>query len=65
MFVGPVMMGVMMQHINISSGYLLIAALSVVAAIATPLSARWVYARKAQHASRLLKNGAYAAAPDQ
>ncbi|MCR4009246.1 MFS transporter [Enterobacter hormaechei] len=65
MFVGPVMMGVMMQHINLSSGYILIAALSVVAAIATPLSARWVYARKTQTSAQLLKNGAYAAAPDQ
>ena len=65
MFVGPVMMGVMMQHINLSSGYIFIAALSVVAAIATPLSARWVYARKTQTSAQLLKNGAYAAAPDQ
>ena len=65
MFVGPVMMGVMMQHINLSSGYILIAALSVVAAIATPLSARWVYARKTHTSAQLLKNGAYAAAPDQ
>ena len=55
MFVGPVMMGVMMQHINLSSGYILIAALSVVAAIATPLSARWVYARKSQTSAQLLK----------
>jgi len=65
MFAGPVIMGVMLQHINLSSGYILIAALSVVAAIATPLSARWVYARKTQTSAQLLKNGAYAAAPDQ
>ncbi|EPQ6967283.1 MFS transporter [Klebsiella aerogenes] len=65
MFAGPVMMGVMMQHINLSSGYILIAALSVAAAIATPLSARWVYARKAQSSAHLLKNGAYATTPDQ
>lgn len=50
MFIGPVIMGVMLQHINLSSGYIVIAALSVVAAVVTPLSARWVYNRKIKSA---------------
>lgn len=51
MFAGPVLMGVMLQHINLSSGYLLIGALSFIAAIVTPLAARSVYQRQtsAQH----------------
>ncbi|MGL5388312.1 MAG: MFS transporter [Serratia sp. (in: enterobacteria)] len=52
MFAGPVVMGVMLQHINLSSGYLLIGALSFVAALLTPLAARSVYQRQ----SKLAKN---------
>ncbi|RJT43375.1 MFS transporter [Rahnella woolbedingensis] len=46
MFVGPVLMGLMLQHINLSSGYYLIGALSVVAALLTPMAARSVYQRQ-------------------
>lgn len=46
MFAGPVIMGVMLQYINLSSGYLLIGALSFVAALLTPLAARSVYQRQ-------------------
>lgn len=46
MFAGPVMMGVMLQHINLPSGYIVITVLCVVAAVITPLSARWVYSRR-------------------
>ncbi|CAI1727172.1 MFS transporter [Serratia fonticola] len=52
MFAGPVIMGVMLQHINLSSGYLFIGALSFVAALLTPLAARSVYQRQ----SKLAKN---------
>ncbi|HEX4499936.1 MAG TPA: MFS transporter [Scandinavium sp.] len=46
MFVGPVLMGVMLQHVNLSSGYLVIGALSVVSLIITPLAARSVQQRR-------------------
>ncbi|RPH27788.1 MFS transporter [Buttiauxella warmboldiae] len=46
MFVGPVAMGLMMQHINLSSGYLMIGALSIVAACLTPMAAKSVYQRQ-------------------
>lgn len=62
MFAGPVIMGVMMQHINLSSGYLFIAGLSVLAAIATPLSVRWVYSRKARQPLELSANSSLASA---
>lgn len=62
MFAGPVIMGVMMQHINLSSGYLFIAGLSVIAAIATPLSVRWVYSRKARQPLELSANNSLASA---
>lgn len=62
MFAGPVIMGVMMQHINLSSGYLFIAGLSVLAAIATPLSVRWVYSRKARQPLELSANNSLASA---
>ncbi|MFK3708425.1 MFS transporter [Klebsiella sp. NPDC088457] len=45
MFVGPVVMGIMLQHINLASGYILITILSIAAAVVTPLSARLVYSR--------------------
>ncbi len=47
MFIGPVIIGVMLQHINLSSGYFLIAALSLLSALATPLAIRWVGQRRA------------------
>ncbi|HCH40685.1 MAG TPA: MFS transporter [Enterobacter sp.] len=65
MFAGPVIMGVMMQHINLSSGYLFIAALSVIAAIATPLSVRWVNSRKTPPSAELSLNAPLAPARDQ
>lgn len=46
MFAGPVLMGVMLQHINLSSGYLLIAALCCIAAALTPLAVRSVNQRQ-------------------
>ncbi len=63
MFAGPVIMGVMMQHINLSSGYLFIAALSVVAALATPLSVRWVNSRKTPATAELSINRSSSLAP--
>ncbi|WP_421672293.1 hypothetical protein [Raoultella terrigena] len=62
MFVGPVIMGLMLQHINLSSGYLLIAALSVVAARITPLSVRWVNNRQIDASSQLSDNARLASA---
>ncbi|UQC71024.1 MFS transporter [Lelliottia sp. AC1] len=62
MFAGPVIMGVMMQHINLSSGYLFIAGLSIIAAIATPLSVRWVYSRKTCQPVELSTNRSLASA---
>ncbi|WP_369064099.1 MFS transporter [Enterobacter sp. MALB-1] len=65
MFIGPVIMGVMLQHINLASGYLFIAALSVVAVIITPLSVRWVNNRQINSSSDLSANGQLASARDQ
>lgn len=65
MFIGPVIMGVMLQHINLASGYIVIAALSVVAAVMTPLSARWVFNRSIISADSLPANGQLAAARDR
>ncbi|MGG2078287.1 MFS transporter [Lelliottia nimipressuralis] len=62
MFAGPVIMGIMMQHINLSSGYLFIAGLSIIAAIATPLSVRWVYSRKTRQPVKLSTNRSLASA---
>lgn len=62
MFAGPVIMGVMMQHINLSSGYLFIAGLSIIAAIATPLSVRWVHSRKASQPAEISANRSLASA---
>lgn len=64
MFMGPVMMGVMLQHINISSGYFLIAALSLMAVIITPLSARWVYTRQIKTSADSPKNALFASPRD-
>ncbi|MXP50161.1 MFS transporter [Pantoea sp. Eser] len=57
MFIGPVMMGVMLQHVNLSSGYFLIAALSIIAVVITPLSVRWVNNRQVNRSSELSANG--------
>ena len=65
MFMGPVIMGVMLQHINLPSGYLFIAALSVVAVVITPLSVRWVNNRQVKPESELSPNGQLASARDQ
>lgn len=65
MFVGPVIMGLMLQHINLSSGYLLIAALSVVAARITPLSVRWVNNRQIDASSQLSDNARLASARER
>lgn len=65
MFVGPVIMGLMLQHINLSSGYLLIAALSVVAAIITPLSVRWVNNRQIDASSQLSDSARLASARER
>jgi MFS family permease len=46
MFVGPVLMGLMLQHINLSSGYLFIGALCFIAAVLTPLAVRSVNQRQ-------------------
>ncbi len=46
MFIGPVLMGVMLQHINLSSGYLLIGVLTLIAMLLTPLAARSVNQRQ-------------------
>lgn len=60
MFIGPVIMGVMLQHINLASGYLLIAALSIIAAVMTPISVRWVNNREVMTASVLSATGEFA-----
>jgi DHA1 family multidrug resistance protein-like MFS transporter len=65
MFIGPVIMGVMLQHINLSSGYIFIAVLSIVAAVMTPLSVRWVNNRQIKTASDLSTNGKLAPARDR
>ncbi|MEM6159227.1 MFS transporter [Erwinia sp. P6884] len=65
MFIGPVIMGVMMQHINLASGYIVIAVLCVVAVIMTPLSARWVYSRQVEPSGNLTANGQLAPVRDQ
>lgn len=65
MFIGPVIMGVMLQHINLASGYLFIAALCVVAVFLTPLAVRWVNNRLAQPAEDLSASGQLASARDQ
>ncbi|MDX6022131.1 MFS transporter [Scandinavium sp. V105_16] len=65
MFIGPVIMGVMLQHINMASGYIVIAALSVVAVMMTPLSARWVYSRQIKKADEPAAKGQLAAARDR
>lgn len=65
MFIGPVIMGVMLQHINLPSGYLFIAALSVVAVVITPLSVRWVNNRQVNSSTELSPNGQLASARDQ
>ncbi|HEI8867035.1 MFS transporter [Serratia sp. AKBS12] len=65
MFIGPVIMGVMLQYINLPSGYIVIAALSVIAAIITPLSARWVYNRQIKPTAELPASGQLASARDQ
>ncbi len=65
MFIGPVIMGVMLQHINLASGYLVIAALSVVAVIITPLSVRWVNNRQLKPETEIAPNGQFASARDQ
>ncbi len=46
MFVGPVLMGLMLQHVNLTSGYLVIGALSILSLIITPLAARSVQRRQ-------------------
>lgn len=63
MFMGPVMMGVMLQHINLTSGYLFIAVLSILAVIITPLSVRWVNNRQVNSSSERPVNGQLAPAP--
>jgi MFS family permease len=65
MFIGPVIMGVMLQHINLSSGYIFIAALSIIAAVMTPLSVRWVNNRQVKTVSDLSTNGKLAPARDR
>ncbi|WP_312053807.1 MFS transporter [Pantoea brenneri] len=65
MFIGPVMMGVMLQHVNLSSGYFLIAALSIIAVVITPLSVRWVNNRQVNRSSELSANGQFASVRDQ
>lgn len=65
MFIGPVMMGVMMQHINLTSGYFFIAAISVIAVVITPLSVRWVNNRQVKTSADLSANGQLASARDQ
>jgi MFS family permease len=65
MVIGPVIMGVMLQHINLPSGYLFIAALSVVAVVITPLSVRWVNNRQVKPDAELSPNGQLASARDQ
>ena len=65
MFIGPVIMGVMLQHINLASGYLVIAALSVVAVIITPLSVRWINNRQLKPETEIAPNGQFASARDQ
>lgn len=65
MFIGPVIMGVMLQHINLASGYLFIAVLSIIAAFITPLAVRWVNNRKMNAAAEIAANGQLASARDQ
>jgi len=65
MFVGPVTMGVMLQHINLASGYYFIAALSVIAVVVTPLSVRWVYNRKLTSSTDRSASKHFASAPER
>lgn len=65
MFIGPVIMGVMLQHINLSSGYFFIAALCVVAVILTPLSVRWVNNRQKPVSADLSSTASLTAARDR
>lgn len=61
MFIGPVIMGVMLQHINLPSGYIAITVLSVIAAFMTPMAARWVYNRQIKPTENLPENSQLAA----
>lgn len=54
MFIGPVAMGLMLQHINLSSGYLMIGVLCIVAAFLTPMAARSVNQRQIKAAEKSL-----------
>lgn len=62
MFVGPVLMGLMLQHINLSSGYLLIGVLTFIAMLLTPLAARSVNQRQNKMAASPTAAGEIAAA---
>lgn len=46
MFAGPVLMGVMLQHVNLSSGYWVIGGLSLLSLVLTPIAARSVQQRQ-------------------
>lgn len=64
MFAGPVIMGVMMQYINISSGYILIAALSLVTALVVPLAVRLVNQRQSVNNIARSPAGNFSSAPE-
>ncbi len=46
MFFGPVLMGVLLQHVNLQAGYWVIGGLCLVAGILTPLAVKRVHQRK-------------------
>jgi predicted MFS family arabinose efflux permease len=64
MFAGPVLMGVMLQHINLSSGYLFISGLCLLAAVLTPLAVRSVNQRQNKKPDAIAETNNLAPAQD-
>lgn len=52
MFFGPVLMGVLLQHVNVYAGYWVIGGLSLIAGVLTPLAAKRVQQRQLPPAVR-------------
>lgn len=51
MFFGPVLMGVLLQHVNLSAGYWVIGGLCLIAGLLTPLAAKRVQMRHMRRAT--------------
>jgi MFS family permease len=52
MFFGPVLMGVLLQHVNVYAGYWVIGGLCLIAGVLTPLAAKRVQQRQLPPAAR-------------